>query len=315
MQNGLQKLFFVFSFLCVTLASAKLSYYDDDLPHLVASPAAFQTRDIYFFPEKGSFLSKSEFSFEYHKSSLSDAAKTSEKAQRIVLIEDLSFSTSDNLLLGFEFGFLSANAASYLNSIKNDSYSLSGMRDPSFYVQYRAIDQKSAPYFLDLKVLLSPSFGQSLNNNALRGGYKFEGVLSCGQVLWDYEYKFNFYASFYPSAKVQNHDGVGFSTQNPSYDLGILSLLQYDFDRQTSMDFVFDVSIPQKSTSKTNSAYKKPFYLIVTEFGPSYQFEEFLSASLRLTSSIERGDFFQDSELSKQVTTHYGLKANLNYSF
>jgi hypothetical protein len=305
-------LVWLISLFGVFVLSAEPRYYDYELPSLVASPAAFQTRDLFFLPEDGGFLSSTDFSFEMQNSSLSDPNKTTSKGQSVFLDETLRYALRDYLFLGIGFGFLSGRTEE-LNSPAKFSYTSSGARDPSFFVLCRFIDQKNAPYFLDLKINLSPSLGQGLYSNALRGGHKVEGVLSLGQAIWDFEYKFGFHGAYYALAKVQDGDEV--VDQNPSYEWKISSLVQYDFNSETSLDLGIDLSLPRKLQNKNSSDYEKPLYSLSFELGPVHQFDDFLSASLKPYYSYELGDHFYSSKLYNQTIISYGLKLNLNYAF
>lgn len=303
---------FLFSILFVGFLSAQPRYYEYELPNLVASPPAFQTRDLFFFPEERGFLSQTDLSYEVTKTVLSDANKTTARDQRIVFRENLNFALNDWLLLGIGFGFLSGNYKE-LNSPAMVAYSISGAEDPSFSILYRAIDQKNNPYFLDFKLLLSPSLGQGLYKNAFRGGHKIEGSLLFGQALWDFEYKFGFRASYFTLAKVQDGDFI--VDQNSCYDLGAATSIQYDFDTRTSLDFLVDLSLPRKLQNKNSSDYQKPVFAVLVEAGPVYQFDEFLSMSLKFGYFYGQGDRFESSTLNKYTDTGYRLKANLNYAF
>ena len=312
MQNGLRNLFLIFALLFVSLAKAELGYYEDTLPNLVASPAAFRTRDVFFLPEEGGFLSSTELSFDFKKSAFSDANSTTSKELSASVFETLNYALRDNLLLGGGFGFLIGRTEDMKASGK-ETFSLSGMKDPLLSLLYRAVDQKEAPYFLDLQILFNPSVGQSLYSNALRGGHKLEGVLSCGQVLWNFEYKFSFFGIYYALAKVQDGDVI--VNQNPSYAFGASTLIQYDFDRDFSMNIGFGLSVPRKVQNQNDLDYEKPLYAFAFDVGPSYQFSDFFSSSLKFKASYEQGDMRRSPNIYKYTTTSYGLMANLDYAF
>ncbi len=307
-----RRTFFWLSIFFFGFLNAQPRYYEYELPNLVASPHAFQTRDLFYFPEEFGFLSQSDFLYENTNKLIFDAGKTSSKFQRFIFRENLGFALSESFLLGVGFGFLSGSYKE-LNSPGMFSYSFSGAEDPSFWILYRALDQKDNPYFLDLKLLFSPSLGQGLDKNAYRGGHKIESSLLFGQAIWDFEYKFEFKASYYTLAKVQ--DGNFIVDQNSSYGLGASTSLQYDFNSRTSLDFLIDVSIPRKLQNKNSSEYEKSLFAVLFEAGPVYQFDEFISASLKLGYYREQGDKFYNSSLYKFTDSGYRIKANLNYAF
>lgn len=306
-----KRIFFWFSIFLVGFLSAQPRYYEYELPNLVASPPAFQTRDVFFLPDEFGFLSQTELSYEVIRQVLSDSSKTTSRVQRGIFRQNIGFSASESLFLNVGVGFLSGNYKE--DNSPSTSYSFSGAEDPSFSILYRAYDQKSNPYFLDLKLLFSPSLGQGMYKNGFRGGHKIESSLLFGQAIWDFEYKFEFKASYYTLAKVQ--DGNFIVDQNSSYGLGATTFLQYDFNSRTSLDFLIDVSIPRKLQNKNSSDYEKPLFALLFEAGPVYQFDEFLSASLKLGYYREQGDKFQTSSLYKFTDSGYRIKANLNYAF
>jgi hypothetical protein len=311
MQNRLLT-FCLLTFWGSFVSRAEPRYYEYDLPNLVASPAAFQTRDLFFLPEEGDFLSATELSFEIQKIWLSDVNKTTSRGHVIFFEETLNYAFRDYLFLGLGFGFLSGRIQE-LNSVDKVSFSYSGARDPSFFLLYRVVDQKNAPYFLDLRGMFSPSLGQGLYSNGFRGGHKIEALISFGQAIWDFEYKFGFRGAYYSLAKVQ--DGNQVVDQNSTYDWGLSSHVQYDIDSRTSLDIGIDLSLPRKLQNKNSSDYEKPLYLIYTEIGLAHQFDDFLSASIKPYYSYEQDDYFSNSNLLKQTTTSYGLKLNFNYTF
>ena len=300
------------SLLGISFLKAEPRYYEYDLPNLVASPAAFQTRDLYFLPEEGGFLSSTELSFEIQKSWLSDANKTTSKGYNVFLGENLSYALRDYLFLGIGFGFISGRTEE-LNSVDHSKYSYSGARDPSFSLLYRIVDQKNAAYFLDLQGIFSPSIGQGLYSNGFRGGHKIEGLVSFGQAIWDFEYKFGIHGAYYTLAKVQ--DGSQVVDQKSTYEWGLSSLVQYDIDSKNSFDVGLYLTFPRKLQNKNSADYEKPLYLLSVELGPVHQFDDFLSASLKPYYSYEQADNLNSSKLYKQTTIIYGVKFSLNYAF
>jgi len=278
------------------------------LSHSTFAQDTSVTRDIWFFPKKGEFLTSVDAEYKARVTNIDFPGTPKLQDRSTKGGPTLAYAITDDFVLGAGFTLESKKEESILTATTKESNTASGLNDPAILGVYRVLRQDASGAFFDILLVASPSLGKAKTKNVLRGSHRFAGGLRAGQQREAVEYALGLAVAYSTEEKYE-----GGNSFKPRFDLILDAEFQYDFSSFVSANAEFALELPGDLKVKSGAGSDQELsHEIKLAAGPEFQISENLSAGAMLSYSKLEGELTNGPDFD---TTSYALEANLSFVF